>query len=328
MPEQGPSNEVMTRNFTNLMYEVRAQSFAKNVHPFSGESRFKFKIWKREMDRISTIFDDERMKIIACSTLNGTAADFSLRLFIAQPNLTWPELFAKLKAQYNDLSDQRYAREKLRKLYQMKEELVQNFAERLRLVAEEAYENVSQPFVQQILLETFSRGVKSDDLCKQLIKENYQNFDQAVKFAIQEQQNSRIFRLYRGNKTVNPELSGVNVTKSRMTYEKLHKLKDTTQNHTTPYRRHINHEWTNDGRPICRKCKGIGHKQCFCTYNGQNGDRIYYHQAFKKPDRPHIMRIRVFHRTNTHIYFDPHGCPCSFSLKTYILQIWNRSEHV
>lgn len=191
--------EALNRNFRDVMLELRAQGVARNIRSFSGDSHQKFKDWSRDMDRVSTTMDDERMRLLVTSTLTGPAADFALRTIRGNPEITWNELHVSLRSRYSDLSDCQYARERLRQMKQNKGELVQNFAERLATVAKEAYDNPDDETVQQTLIEVFNKGVSNDALARKLIRKRYTTLDEAVTYACQDQQDNRTFELCRGN---------------------------------------------------------------------------------------------------------------------------------
>lgn len=203
LPEgQGPvTNDVMTENFQSIMLEIRAQGVAQHIRTFAGDSHQKFRDWSREMQRISGLMDDGRMRLIATSTLSGPAADFVSRLIQATPTITWIDLLKEMKERYSDSSDHQFAREKLRRLRQHKGELVQNYVERLKNLAEEAYPDINDDTVQQTLIEILSQGVLNDHLARQLIRKKHKTLDEALKYACKDQQDSRTFEFCRGSNT-------------------------------------------------------------------------------------------------------------------------------
>ena len=81
---------------------------------------------------------------------------------------------------------------------QKTQESTQNFAERLKTAALDAFDHMTSTDTQRILAEIFQKGVRSDRLSVALIKKRFQNLNLAVEFAVSEDRADKIFRLYCG----------------------------------------------------------------------------------------------------------------------------------
>ena len=196
--------------FQKLRMEFRAQGAANNISSFSGESSDKYIAWLKDMERVLTQLqaegDDSRAHALALQTLSGPAADFVTRLLQEDPAMTWATLKKKLGDRYSDLADLAYARQKLRRLVQGRNESVANFHERLLTAAQNVYgaEKLKSEFIQDQLIEYFIDGLTEDVMAKRLIRLKPQTMEDALSHATSEQQAQKTFELRRGT-TANPE---------------------------------------------------------------------------------------------------------------------------
>ena len=190
--------------FKEIIQEIRTQNLTKHVRTFHGEGTPKFVNWLQDMDQLSITSDSERMCVLATLTLGGMAGTYASRLIQENSAITWQILRQKLRERFLDASDPFYAQEQCRQMRQKPEESTQNFAERLRTAALDAFDNMASPDTQRTLVEIFQKGVRSDRLSLALIKKRFQNLDQAVEFAVSEDRADKIFRLYRGKQAPEP----------------------------------------------------------------------------------------------------------------------------
>ena len=191
------SEAVITKALQNICQELRIQGLTQHIRTFSGEGSAKFAQWLNDMDQISITCDSERMCVLATITLNGSAGAYASRMLKENPQITWSELRRKLKERYSEMTDPYLASEKCRRLKQNRGESVQNFAEKLRTMASEAFENLSAPEAQRFLVEVFQKGVNDDSLARNLIRKRFTNLDDALAFAESEQQADRTFQVCR-----------------------------------------------------------------------------------------------------------------------------------
>ena len=189
--------------FQDLRMELRAQGAANNIRNFSGESSDKYVAWLKDMERVLTQLqgDDSRAHALALQTLNGPAADFVTRLLKENPHMTWASLKKSLGDRYSDMADLAYARQKLRRLVQAKNESVENFHERLLTAAETVYgpEKLRLEYIQDQLIEYFIDGLTEDAMAKRLIRLKPKSMEDALKHATAEQQAQKTFDLRRGH---------------------------------------------------------------------------------------------------------------------------------
>lgn len=191
------AEQIIADGLKNVVQELRIQSLTKHVRSFHGEGTTKFSNWLKDMDQLSPSIDSERMCILATLTLGGSAGSFVSRTLKSAPQTTWEQLRKSLKERYSDLTDPALAQERCRQLHQKKGESVQNFSERLRSAAMDAYDDITVPHVQKSLVETFQRGIIDDSLARKLIRKKYEKLEDAIAFATEEVRADRTFEMYR-----------------------------------------------------------------------------------------------------------------------------------
>ena len=193
--------QLFTHHLNQVQMELRASNMCKNVRQFTGEGNKRFLDWVRDMDRcrVAVGGDDERMRMLALHTLSGPAAEYCSRLIQANPAIDWQQLKTSLKDRYSDLADALFAKQTMRRSRQKKGESVQNFAERLLTLAEEAYPaaDLMTPVIQSVLVEIFIDGVADDCMARRLIRTRPATLHDAVTQATEDQQASRSFDLRR-----------------------------------------------------------------------------------------------------------------------------------
>ena len=180
-----------------VIQEIRMQNLTKHVRPFHGEGSAKFRNWLTDMDQLGITVDSERMCVLASLTLGGLAGTFVSRFLKDNPNTQWQTLRQKLRERFSDESDIAYAQEKCRRMRQTRGESVSNFAERLRSAAADAFDNISSPDTQRMLVEIFQKGVENDHLSRYLIRKKFTTLDLAVQCAVDETRADRTFQLLR-----------------------------------------------------------------------------------------------------------------------------------
>ena len=173
------------------------QNLSKHVRTFHGEGHAKFQAWLTDMDQLAITVDSGRMCVLASLTLGGPAGTFVSRILKETPQVQWTTLRKKLRERYSDASDIAFAQEQCRQMRQKKDESVQNFAERLRTSAADAFDNLTTPDTQRTLVEIFQKGIQSDHLSRRLIRKKFPTLDQAVDCAVDEARADRCFQLCR-----------------------------------------------------------------------------------------------------------------------------------
>jgi len=195
------AEQLITNALKDVVQEIRVQSLTKHVRTFLGEGTAKFINWLQDMDQLSASCDSERMCVLASLTLGGSAGTFVVRELKQNPRMSWQDLRTKMKDRYSDLTDPFVAQEKCRRLQQKRGESVQNFAERIRVTAAEAYNNIESRDVQRSLVEIFQKGVVEDRLARSVIRKKFESLEEAVSFAKEEQGAERTFEMYRHHQT-------------------------------------------------------------------------------------------------------------------------------
>lgn len=184
-----------------MSLEIRGLGLANQVRTFSGEGTRKFKDWQKDMTRICTAIaaNPDRTRSLALQTTSGFAADFLTRFLKENPTADWPKIKQAMSGRYSDDSDASYALQKMRRLRQSSGESVQNFAERILSLAEDAFDEdeMNDRLVQKEMIDTLIDGVKSDVISKKLLKHSPDTFTDALQVALDEQQTTRSFQLRR-----------------------------------------------------------------------------------------------------------------------------------
>ena len=186
---------IVTTALNSVVQEIRISSLTKHVRPFHGEGTAKFYQWLTDMDQLSNTVDSDRMCVLATLTLGGPAGLFVARL--TKTHVSWTELREKLRKRYGETEDSRISKEKIRHIKQNKGEAVHNFAERLRAAAADMFSDIDSPDAQDVLTDTFQRGLRDDRLARTLIRKNCKTLDELEHEAEQETRTDKIFSLYR-----------------------------------------------------------------------------------------------------------------------------------
>ena len=225
------AEQFIARALQDVVQEVRIQSLTKHVRAFHGEGTTKFQNWLQDMDQLSATCDSERMCVLSTLTLGGTAGTFVTRFMRENPQTTWAVLRKTLKERFSETTDPFLVQERVRRLTQRKGESVQNYAERIRVAAGEAYENLGSAEAQQLLVETFRKGVVSDHLARNLIRKKFATLEEAVKYATDEQQTDRTLEMYR-HRHAPDEPMEIDVVQQKAETEKLEQLAKNVQDLT------------------------------------------------------------------------------------------------
>ena len=276
------SHEAFQDCMRNIQLEFRTQGIKSNVRTFSGEGARMFADWIKDMKKASTLVngDNDRLRSLALETLQGSAADFLSRKIKANPAITFNEIKKVMTDQYSDLADTQLALRQLRKMKQRPDENVQNYAERLIALCDDAFpeHDVNDNHIQKQLVETFTDGVRDNGIARKLIRSRPDKLDKAVEIATQEQQTARAFELRR--EEVPMEIDAI--VKVEQTMEK--RINDLTAKVDSALAMMVaavqnqgpqkedkktfihkkKYEFTKSGAPICAYCKKAGHIEAIC----------------------------------------------------------------
>ena len=232
---------------------------------------------------------DEKLKILALQTLKGPAGEYYSRLIRQTPQITWANVLIALRTRFSDYTDQQYALQNLKRIKQKASESVQNYAERIIDLAEEAFATVdlSPALIQQQLRDVFLDGIQDDHVARKIIRVRPNTLEEALNIAVEEQLTIRTFNLRR-KEEVPMEVDEVAAKTSSEIGELKTMLAEVLQIHKhqmqgkphqavdkaqaqkkkgtyngKPY------AFTADGAVICAHCSKIGHRWIQCRKRKQ-----------------------------------------------------------
>ena len=283
--------QMWSHHFDKLHMELKTGNVLSSMKTFDGEGQSKFTEWLRDMEKakVITAADDDNMRRLAAQTLHGPASEFVIRLTKETPRITWLELKNQLRKRFSDLADSQFARQALKRLKQGTGESTHNFAERIRIAAEEAYpgEDLNAPVIQGSMIEVFIDGIGSDHVARKLIKAKPDTLKRAVEVSTGEELASKAFSLRRRDdsyaqpepmdcspyssqqKDTSMNTMATLVTTVGQLAEQVSQLtkmvKEQKKDKTFPGK----FKFTEDGKPICTKCDKPGHigRKCRNTKN-------------------------------------------------------------
>lgn len=192
MAEQGPNIDAVFQTLAtelgNVSNALGAQGIAQIVSNFDGSPK-QFSDWIKDIEKYSQItnLNDEKKKMVAFQTSKGAVSGFIQRYTAANPNSTFNELKQELARRFGDIADQEHALSMLRHVRQRFGESIQNYAERLLMLAEEAYNNVGNQAVERQLIEIFVDGLRDDPLRLKLMRDRPPTLQGAIAIATNEQ---------------------------------------------------------------------------------------------------------------------------------------------
>ena len=192
MAEQNP----LVEQLRSLNLELSTQN-AKGLPVFSGNPK-DFSKWVKEVEKYSYIVraDDQRIKLIVYSASAGPASDFIERYLNANPNATWQDLKAELRARFGEVIDQAQAVRLLRKVTQKNSETIQSFYERILELARDTFVNadLNQPAYAIQLIDIFTDGLRDNDIARHVIRQQPATLPNALTAAMNEQAMQKRFQ--------------------------------------------------------------------------------------------------------------------------------------
>ena len=268
------------KQLSSLCLELKASQVINGIPKFDGSGHTKFIEWLKAMEKCKLIIgaDDERMRGLTMGTLTGAAADFAIRGIQQNPDVSWEDIRSNMKSRYSDLADAQFAKQSLKNLTQNADESVQNYSERLFSGAKEAFpgQDLSQGILQNQLVDIFTNGVRDMGTAKKLTRKKPATLEAAVEIAKEEQTAARSFRLLRqfeAREEEDMEIGALTKPKKSVLEEKVNQLTEQLLTLTNAVQemnaRSSNGNkkqstkkkppYTEDGRPICYRCKEAGH---------------------------------------------------------------------
>ena len=181
--------------------------------------------------------------------LDGPAQMKVETLNLSEENKLHPtECFEKIARAIEGTNLKNDCRAKLFNLRQGLDESVTDFATKLTDLADRVYDEPQSPIKEQIMLDCFIMGLKSDRLAFDLIKEEFTDFQSAYQKALDLES---IYALRSGNRG---EDNGDNVFQ----------IKEEQRNSGCTICGKTNHIWKNCFRLRCRICNEPGHVAEIC----------------------------------------------------------------
>ena len=273
--------DTLAGGMADLKVELRALSLANCVKEFSGERPEELKSWLKQMEKAgaAVAMEATRMKILALQSLTEPASSFCTRFLKANADAEWDDLRQAMWDRYSDPAEKQLASIKLKHATQGSDETVQNYADRVIELSEEAYEaqELRSPILQTQLRDIFIDGLKDDNMVRKLMRQRPDGLADAVDFAIMQQSTDRAFAVRRGEPM---EIDNIRRKKKDQVSDlsdKVDKLADNvsrllqinsistprTSDHARPNYQ-SRHKWTKDGKPICSFCNKTGHLSIRC----------------------------------------------------------------
>ena len=130
----------LTAELTNVSSALTTQGIAANIPKFDGNPKF-YRDWVKAIDKYAILlhFQDDRKKLMAFQSSSGAVSGFIERYMTANPQNTWEQLKRQLSVRFSEVTDPQHALSLLRKIRQKPGENIQVFAERILVLAEEAF---------------------------------------------------------------------------------------------------------------------------------------------------------------------------------------------
>ena len=178
----------MLQSLTDKISRVGLSSF---IEVFNGDNQAKFIPWIKSIDKcavINNLPEDQKIHL-AFQYSVGRVSDFIQRHLEHNNNVTWEQLKRELESRFGEIKSREIKFAELTKLRQKPSENVQNFAERILTLAEDAYPNIGNdlPVVEQQLIMFFTDGLSQSSVRSKIIRENPRTFQDAVRVATTEQ---------------------------------------------------------------------------------------------------------------------------------------------
>lgn len=166
------------------------------VAPFSGEQT-KFNEWINSLEKFSKInnLDDNNQIAIAYLTARGPVSEYCSRWTEENANVraTWTAMKSALTKNFSPVTDSEHAHALLRKIKQYPQERVRCFAERIYLLAKDAFpevtegeEDAAQRVAERQLVSYFTDGLNDRAVKMKIMRASPASMKEAVEIARKE----------------------------------------------------------------------------------------------------------------------------------------------
>lgn len=178
----------LTRELSNVSNTLATQGIAANIPKFDGNPKY-FREWVKAIEKYSVLLNapDDKKQLMAFQSSIGAVSGFIERYMQANPQNTWDQLKRQLAVRFSDVTDPQFALSLLRQTKQKLGENIQNFAERILALAEEAYLGQGGPVIERQLIDTFVDGLNNDQLKLKILRDRPDTLQGAISIATNEQ---------------------------------------------------------------------------------------------------------------------------------------------
>lgn len=148
------------------------------------------------------------MKTFALQTAQAPVSEFLVRFYQGQPTCTWDMTVTELRNRFGEIIDSQHALQVLRATKQTAKETAQVYAERLLVVAEQAWpgSDLKDSLIERQMIDVFIDGLTDNQVARKVIRGSSVTFNAAVQAAVLEQNMTRRFELRkRGGQTNNKQ---------------------------------------------------------------------------------------------------------------------------
>ena len=180
--------EAIATQVGKISQSIDTQQISAQVPVFSGNSA-EFTTWMKTIDKfiVTENLTDLQVKKIAHRSAKGAVGDFITRWLRDNPAGNWATLRHQLAERFGEINDVHFQMSLLRKIRQGDNENVQIYAQKLLSKAEQALRGQDAQQYSRQLIGIFLDGLSNDQIRIRVMRENPEQFDNAVQIARQEQ---------------------------------------------------------------------------------------------------------------------------------------------
>lgn len=184
---------------TTVSNLISTQNAQTSLLRYGGDPK-KFQDWIRSLDKYVLLTGeggDSPYKKYALQSSEGPVSDFLVRFYKLNSDCRWDVVLSELQARFGDIVDGQHGLQVLRTTKQKSGETVQVFAERMLIVAEQAWptDSITEPLIQRQILDVFIDGLQDSQIARKVLREGPETVAAAVKIAVEEQNLARKFSL-------------------------------------------------------------------------------------------------------------------------------------
>ena len=171
----------------NVTQALTTQGISGVVNKFDGNPKH-YREWIKSIEKYAVLVNanDERKKLIAYQTSSAAVSGFIHRYMQANAGHTWDQMKQQLATRFSDVTDAQMALSLLRQVRQKQGETIQNYAERILSLAEDAYDNQGGNAVERQLIDIFVDGLQNDQLKMKILRDQPNTLQGAVVVATNE----------------------------------------------------------------------------------------------------------------------------------------------